>query len=146
MQLPASQIAVPSCYRQCCCTNCQSKNPFVVWGDGSAIRDFIFAEDCAKGILKVFEKNPQEPVNLGSGTGISIKELVETLSDLMPQKLNVSWDVTKPAGDRIRILDTTRAKSLGFETTTALREGLQKTVAWYKEKNNSAGYRYNVFN
>ncbi len=121
------------------------ENPFIVWGDGSAVRDFIYSEDCARGILQVFEKNPQQPVNLGSGTGISIKELVETLSELMPQKLNVSWDTMKPSGDRMRILDSSRAKSLGFEATTSLRAGLEKTLAWFKDNQNSAGKRYNVF-
>ena len=121
------------------------EDPFVVWGDGSAIRDFIFSEDCARGILQIFEKNPQVPVNLGSGSGISIKELVETLSEIMPQKLNVVWDVSKPAGDRMRILDSSRAKSLGFETNITLRQGLEKTVAWYKDNKKSTGSRYNVF-
>jgi nucleoside-diphosphate-sugar epimerase len=64
----------------------------------------------------------------------------------MPDRLNVVWDTSKPAGDKIRILDTARAKALGFEAKTSLREGLQKTILWYREKKNSAGHRYNVFN
>ena len=138
---PKNAMVIPSLINRAC----SGENPFVVWGDGSAIRDFIFSEDCARGILTIFEKNPQQPVNLGSGTGISIKELVETLSDIMPEKLNVSWDVSKPADDRMRILDSTRARALGFETSTPLKLGLQKTLSWFKNNIHSGEDRYNVF-
>jgi GDP-L-fucose synthase len=138
---PKNAMVIPSLINRAL----SGENPFVVWGDGSAIRDFIFAEDCAEGMLKVFERNPQVPVNLGSGKGISIKELVETLSSVLPEKLNVVWDITKPSGDRMRILDTTRAASLGFSTQTPLKNGLEKTIKWCIENKHILESRYNVF-
>jgi GDP-L-fucose synthase len=138
---PRNAMVIPSLINRAT----SGENPFVVWGDGSAIRDFIFAEDCAEGMLKVFESNIQEPVNLGSGKGISIKELVEALSSIMPEKLNIQWDATKPAGDKIRLLDMKRAASIGFTADTPLEVGLKKTLDWYMQNKTIIESRYNVF-
>ncbi len=138
---PENAMVIPSLINRAL----SGENPFTVWGDGSAIRDFIFAEDCAAGILKVFASNIQEPVNLGSGKGISIRELVDTLSELMPKPLNVKWDTEKPSGDKIRLLDMKRAQSIGFTAETPLKEGLRKTLEWYRANKHLAERRYNVF-
>ncbi|MGZ3726039.1 MAG: NAD-dependent epimerase/dehydratase family protein [Pseudobdellovibrio sp.] len=138
---PQNAMVIPSLINRAL----SGENPFTVWGDGSAVRDFIFSEDCADGILKVFETNPQEPVNLASGLGVTIKELVETLSDLLPQKLNIVWDATKPSGDKIRLMDTKRAEALGFRAQTDLRTGLSKTIDWYQKNKKNIESRYNVF-
>lgn len=138
---PRNAMVIPSLINRAT----SGENPFVVWGDGSAIRDFIFAEDCAEGMLKVFESNIQEPVNLGSGKGVSIKELVESLSAIMPEKLNIQWDATKPAGDKIRLLDMKRAASIGFSADTPLEVGLKKTLDWYMQNKKIIESRYNVF-
>lgn len=138
---PRNAMVIPSLINRAT----SGENPFVVWGDGSAIRDFIFAEDCAEGMLKVFESNIQQPVNLGSGKGITIKELVESLSAIMPEKLNIQWDATKPAGDKIRLLDMKRAASIGFTADTPLEVGLKKTLDWYMQNKKIIESRYNVF-
>ena len=94
---------------------CSGQDPVVVWGDGSAIRDFMFSEDVAGGILKIMEKAPPcEPINLGSGEGISIKSLVDILIELTPNKPEIAWDATKPSGDPVRILSMEKAKKLNW--------------------------------
>ena len=138
---PSNAMVIPSLIHRIT----SGENPFVVWGDGSAVRDFIFSEDCADGILQVFQSGFSEPVNLGSGTGVSIRELVETLVDIYPEKPELKWDSTKPSGDRVRILNTERAQKLGIRPQTSLREGLQKTLDWYLAHRSSFEKRYNVF-
>jgi len=110
------------------------ENPMKIAGDGTAERDFIFVDDVVDGILMACKDAPPcTPINLGSGRGISIKELVETLVDLMPEEIEVKWDSSKPSGDRIRILDTNRAKALlSFVPRVNLEEGIKKTMEWYK--------------
>lgn len=119
------------------------KGPLKVWGDGSAVRDFIYAEDVALGMMKCMELGIYEPVNLGSGGGISIKELAETVAALTCKE--VVWDLSKPSGDKQRVMDTTRAKKYGINNTVCLRDGIQKTIDWYKNNQNLAKTRYNSF-
>lgn len=118
-----------------------------VWGDGSAVRDFIFSYDVAAGMLLAAEKSPGafKPLNVGSGKGVSIRELVETISGLMPKPLTVEWDTTKPSGDKQRLLDTSRITALGFKPTKSLKEGLKETIEWYKANSNASNNRYDVF-
>lgn len=117
--------------------------PLKVWGDGSAIRDFIHAEDVALGMLKCMELNITEPVNLGSGGGVSIKEVAETIAALTGKK--IIWDTEKPSGDKLRIMDTTRAEKYGISTTIGLQQGIQQTIQWYKKNKALADARYNAF-
>jgi len=138
---PENAMVIPSLIRRIC----DGENPLVVWGDGSAIRDFIFADDVARGMLLAMENQPQQPINLGSGVGISIKELVDTLVDVVNTPVSVEWDDTKPSGDKKRILDDKGAKSIGFKTEVSLRDGLQKTVDWYLSNKENIDNRYNVF-
>ena len=105
-----------------------------VWGDGTPIRDFIHAEDVARGILMCYEKKITEPINLGSGNGFTIKELVETISDVYGKDVPIEWDLTKPNGDSIRLMDTTRANGYGFYPKVKLRDGIKEVMEYYNEK------------
>ena len=111
------------------------ENPVNVWGDGSAIRDFIYSEDVAYWILEVMKKAPPcLPINLGSGNGVTIKEITKTIAKLIYPSPNIVWDRDKPSGDPCRILSMDRAKDLiGYYPKTSLEEGLRKTIEWYKE-------------
>lgn len=121
------------------------EDPFTVWGDGKAVRDFIHARDAARGILIVAEKMPKEPVNLGSGEGVSIKELVESVLSNLEKKPKIFWDISKPKGDRRRIMDTTRAKELGFEPEISLKQGISEVMEWYSKFGSIADRRYDVY-
>ena len=123
-----------------------TENPMTVWGDGSPIRDFIHAEDIAMGMLIIAEKNPNQPVNLGSGAGVTIRELVETIVSVLNTKPEIIWDKSKPNGDAKRILNTSRAKELGFEPKIGLRQGIKDTIEWYGSHMNETGKRYDIFN
>lgn len=123
------------------------ENPLVVWGDGSAIRDFIYSRDCAEGMLLALEKGANcTPINLGSGKGISIKELVETIVACFDKPPQVLWDTSKPSGQSIRLMDITRAKDmLDFTPRTSLQQGIRETVEWYLTNSDLISKRYNVF-
>jgi len=111
-----------------------ANGPVKVWGDGSAIRDFIFSEDVAFWMLEALERAPSNfPLNLGNGVGISIKEIAETIIQFANPECELEWDANGPAGDPIRIMSMDRTKSvLGFYQRTNLAEGIAKTVEWYR--------------
>jgi len=112
-----------------------------VWGTGSASREFLFVEDAARGIVLAAEHyNQPDPVNLGSGTEITIRELVPLICDLCGFDGEIHWDTSKPDGQPRRCLDTSRAReAFGFTATTPLREGLARTIAWYEEHRHKPG-------
>ncbi len=114
------------------------ENTVKIWGDGSAIRDFIFSEELADWLLIALEKAPPcLPINLGSGKGITIKEVAETIARCVPQPPQIEWDRTKPSGDPVRILSMERAKELlGFKLTTELEKCIQKVIDWYLDNRN----------
>jgi GDP-L-fucose synthase len=114
-----------------------------VWGDGSPVRDFIYAKDVARGMIFAVENKISKPVNLGSGNGISIKEIAETVAAYFNKP--IEWDITKPSGDPIRILDMTRANSYGFQVETNIQDGIKSTIEWYLANKNIIDLRYNVF-
>jgi len=116
-----------------------------VWGDGSAKRDFLHAKDAARGILHMMKANPSEPVNIGSGVGVSIKDLVSVILSCTGMNPNIVWDTSKPLGDAMRILDVTRATNLGWEPEISLEEGIKDTCEWLKNNWNIAFNRYSVF-
>jgi GDP-L-fucose synthase len=121
------------------------QNPLVVWGDGSAVRDFIHCRDVAQGMIDVIEKNIYEPLNLGSGEGKSIKELVELIVKNLKNPPEVIFDSSKPSGDKLRILDITKAKSFGIEAKISLNDGIKETIEWYKKNKDITQKKYNAF-
>ena len=102
-----------------------------VWGDGSPIRDFIYSKDVARGMIHMVENEVTEPVNLASGTGVTIKDLAFMICEYF--NVGLSFDESKPNGDMKRILSTERAESYGFKPQVSLDEGIHRTINWYKE-------------
>jgi GDP-L-fucose synthase len=112
----------------------QGEHEIVLWGDGSPTREFLFVEDCAEAIVLAARRyDGTEPVNLGTGSETSIRELAELVADLTGFDGEIRWDRTKPNGQARRRLDTSRAEALfGFRAETPLREGLERTIAWFR--------------
>ncbi len=104
-----------------------------IWGTGQATREFFYVEDAVEAIILATERyNKREPVNIGAGFEISIKDLVELIVKLMHYQGNIFWDKSKPDGQPRRMLDTSRAeKEFGFKAKTSFKEGLKKTIDWY---------------
>ena len=120
------------------------ENEFLsVWGDGSPIRDFIYSEDVARGMLHMVKNKVTEPVNLGSGAGVSIKELATTVASELGRE--IKWDTDKPMGDKVRLFDTSRAESYGFKPSVSLEDGISRTVRWFLDNLDLIDKRYNVF-
>ena len=111
-----------------------SSGEVVLWGDGSPTREFLFVDDCAEGIALAAERyDGAEPVNLGTGVETSIRELAETIADLTGFEGEIVWDTSMPNGQPRRSLDASKAERLfGFRARTTLREGLERTIAWYR--------------
>jgi GDP-L-fucose synthase len=107
----------------------------VLWGDGSPTREFLYVEDAAEGILAACEKyESSEPVNLGCGREISIRDLAETIARLMKYDGRFVYDTSKPNGQPRRALDVTRAKErFGWTAKTSFEDGLRKTIAWWEQ-------------
>ena len=102
-----------------------------VWGDGSPVRDFIYSEDVARGMIHMVENEIILPVNLGSGTGVTIKEIAEIIADYFSKE--IIWDTTKPAGDAKRLMSVERAENYKFKPQVSLESGIVKTIQWYKD-------------
>jgi len=100
-----------------------------VWGDGSPVRDFVYSEDVARAMKFVVENKITEPVNIGSGTGTTIKEIADIIANYFEKE--IKWDITKPMGDMKRIMSTDRLESYGFKLKYDLKEGIEKTIEWY---------------
>jgi GDP-L-fucose synthase len=113
----------------------RGKKEVVVWGTGQASREFLYVEDAAEGIILAAEKyNKAEPVNLGTGREITIKELVTLIARLTQFDGQIVWETSKPDGQPRRCLDTSRAKrEFGFEAKTSFASGMQKTIDWYRQ-------------
>jgi GDP-L-fucose synthase len=114
----------------------ESQEEVVLWGDGTPTREFLYVEDCARAIVMAAERyDAAEPVNLGSGEEISIADLAELIADLTGFEGEIRWDTAKPNGQPRRRLDTMRAERLfGFRAETRLRDGIERTVAWFREQ------------
>ena len=123
------------------------ENPLVVWGDGTPIRDFIHARDVACGMMLAVQKEVNVPVNLGSGTGVTIKQIAETIARFVPGgPIKIVWDKKKPMGDKKRLMDITRAKKLlEFKPIVSLEQGIKETIEWYLKNKVLLDKRYNVF-
>jgi GDP-L-fucose synthase len=132
---PATSHVVPALIRKCLEAQEKGEKEIVVWGDGSPTREFLYVEDAAEGILLASEKyNSPEPVNLGSGYEISIKNLVEMIARLSGFKGKLVWDTSKPNGQPRRGLDVSRAEAqFGFHAGTLFEEGLRRTIEWYQQ-------------
>jgi GDP-L-fucose synthase len=139
---PANAMVIPSLIKRAM----DGENPLTVWGDGSPIRDFIYAKDVARGMMLAVEKGINEPINLGSGTGVTIKQIAEIIASNVPKgALNITWDTTKPAGDAKRLMDMTRATNYGFRPLVSIEDGIKETIAWYAKNCDTANNRYNAF-
>ncbi len=123
----------------------RGEDPLLVWGDGSAVRDFAFSRDVAEGIiLALYYGTRGDFVNLGSGKGVTIKELVETLHSFLG--FNYEYDTTKSSGFPKRVMDINRAREwINYNPTTSLLEGLKETWDWFREHQNEYLKRKNYF-
>jgi GDP-L-fucose synthase len=112
----------------------ESDEEVVLWGDGSPTREFLYVDDCVEGLVLAAERyDGPEPVNLGAAREISIRDLAELIADVVGYEGRIVWDTEKPNGQPRRSVDATRARELfGFEAKTSLREGVERTVAWYR--------------
>lgn len=128
-----SSHVIPALIRKCVDAAETGEKEIVVWGTGKATREFLYVEDAAEGILLATEKyNKSNPVNLGSGFEISIKDLVNLIARLTEFKGRIVWDNSKPDGQPRRCLDTSKAeREFGFKAKTNFEEGLKKTIEWY---------------
>jgi GDP-L-fucose synthase len=133
-----SSHVIPALIRKCLEAKGRGDPQVVLWGDGSPTREFLYAADAAEGILLAAQKyNSSEPVNLGSGKEISIKDLAEMIVRLTGFQGEIVWDTSKPNGQPRRALDTSRAeKFFGFKASVPFEEGLQQTIDWYLENRN----------
>jgi len=113
----------------------ESDGQVVLWGDGSPSREFLYVEDCVEGLLLAADRYDEpEPVNLGTGVETTIRDLAELIAELSGFAGEITWDTSMPNGQPRRNLDATRAAKLfGFRANTSLREGLERTIAWYRE-------------
>ena len=131
---PASSHVIPALIKKCvdAIKNCDKK--ITVWGTGRASREFVYVDDAAEAIILATERyDNSEPVNIGAGFEIKIKDLVKLIVRLTGFNGDIVWDDTKPDGQPRRMSDTTRAyREFGFKARTALEEGLERTIEWYK--------------
>jgi GDP-L-fucose synthase len=131
---PSSSHVIPALIKKCVDAKRSGQKEIVVWGDGSATREFLYVDDAAEGIVLAMEKyNDPDPVNIGAGFEISIKELVHLIAKVSGFDGKIVWDTSKPNGQPRRMLDTGRAQQrFGFKATTGFEAGLKKTIEWYE--------------
>jgi GDP-L-fucose synthase len=131
---PESSHVIPALIKKVLDAMDEGQDKVVVWGTGSATRDFLYVDDAAAGILNATEQyDGEEPLNLGSGQEISIKELAELIVELCGFEGNLVWDASKPDGQPRRMIDSTRAReAFGFVADTSFRGGLRNTIDWYR--------------
>ncbi len=131
---PATSHVIPAIIRKCLEAREAGADSITAWGSGEPTREFLYVEDAARGILLAAERyDGPQPVNLGSGTEISIRDLVELVARLVGYQGEVRWDADQPDGQPRRMLDTTRAwKEFGFAAQVSFEEGLRRTIDWYK--------------
>jgi GDP-L-fucose synthase len=131
---PEHSHVVPALIRKCEEARLAGSPTVECWGTGRPTREFLYVDDCARAIVLALERyDGPEPVNLGSGREITIRELTELVARLSGFEGELSWDTTKPDGQPRRLFDTRRARELfGFEATTPLEEGLRRTIDWYR--------------
>ncbi|MFC1917411.1 GDP-L-fucose synthase family protein [Chloroflexota bacterium] len=130
---PETSHVIPALIKKCVDAVETGTDEIICWGDGSPTREFLYVEDAAEGILQAAEEyNQSEPVNLGSGREISIKDLVKLIAEYTGFKGKISWDTSKPNGQPRRLLDVSRAeREFGFRARMDFEAGLQKMIRWY---------------
>ncbi len=131
---PRSSHVIPALIKKCCDAMKAGEQEIEIWGTGTATREFLYVQDCAEAIVRATEQyQGSEPVNLGAGFEISIRDLVDKIVTLTGYQGRIVWDSTKPDGQPRRMLDTSRAREyFGFTATTSFDEGLKKTIDWYR--------------
>jgi GDP-L-fucose synthase len=131
---PESAHVIPDMIRKCVAARDSGQKTIELWGDGSPTREFLYVDDAAEGIVLASELyNSSEPVNLGSGNEISIKNLAELIASKTGYQGQLTWDTTKPNGQPRRCLDTSRAwEGFGFKAKITFDEGLKRTIDWYQ--------------
>ena len=132
---PKSSHVIPALIKKFYEAKIESNPEVEVWGTGKATREFLYVEDCAEALVLATEKyDKPDPVNIGAGFEISIKDLANKIKDIVGFKGELVWDTTKPDGQPRRSLDTTKAeKEFGFKAKIDFGEGLKKTIEWYME-------------
>jgi GDP-L-fucose synthase len=130
---PETSHVVPAIIRKCVEAVEHGSHEIVLWGDGCATREFLYVEDAAEGVIAAAEHyDKPEPVNLGSGMEISIRELAGKIAEFTGFRGDIAWDTTKPNGQPRRCLDVSRAyREFGWRATTHFEAGLRRTVEWY---------------
>jgi GDP-L-fucose synthase len=133
---PESSHVIPALIKKFSDAKRQGLKEVVIWGTGKPTREFLYVEDAAKGLILATQKyDKSDPINLGAGFEISIKDLALLIKELVGFKGKLTWDKTKPDGQPRRKLNTTKAKKeFGFEATTNFKEGLSKVIAWYEKQ------------
>ena len=131
---PENSHVIPALIKKCFDAKEKGEEEIVVWGDGSPTREFLYVEDAAEAILLATEKyDKSDPVNIGAGFEISIRDLVELIAELTGFRGELRWDARKPDGQPRRMLDTTwAAREFGFRARVSLKEGLKETIDWYR--------------
>jgi GDP-L-fucose synthase len=134
---PASSHVIPALIKKCVDAIESGADHIDVWGTGSASREFLYVDDAAEGIVLAAERyDGAEPVNLGVGAEITIRELVELIAEATAFTGEIRWDPTKPDGQPRRALDTSRGREqFGFTANTSFSKGLRETIQWYRSKN-----------
>ncbi len=136
---PQISHVIPALIKKCVDARESRLPEIVVWGDGTATREFLYVEDAADGIIMAAERySGPDPINLGSSSEISIRELAVLIAELTAFNGEVRWDASKPNGQPRRKLDTTKAeRSFGFRARIDFREGLRRTIGWYESHRSS---------
>ena len=131
---PANSHVIPALIKKCFDAIDGQEEEITIWGDGSATREFLYVDDCTEGIVLATERyDKPDPVNIGAGFEISIKDLGHLIADLTGFDGHLTWDTTKPGGQPRRCLDTTRAeREFGFRAQIRLEDGLRRTIEWYR--------------
>jgi GDP-L-fucose synthase len=131
---PATSHVIPALIRKCCDAIERGENSIEVWGTGTASREFLYVDECARAIVLATERyDASEPVNIGSGHEISIRHLVHLIAGLTGFHGTIRWDTSKPEGQPRRCLDVLRAeREFGFRADTPFHEGLRRTIEWYR--------------
>jgi GDP-L-fucose synthase len=132
---PRSSHVIPALIRKCEEARVAEEPSITCWGTGSASREFLYVEDCARAIVLATERyDSPEPVNIGVGKEITIRDLVELIAEATGFAGEIRWDTSKPDGQPRRVLDTTRAsRAFGFDASTSFEDGLRTTVDWFRE-------------